>query len=101
MVNVSDDQVPWWETHFRAMECEWGEVSARRTTALLADWPGDISDMRRQHDRLVADSLWLTGPSDFLDIIVLAREPRQPQNTTGIDSPRSITPPPKEAPDDD
>ena len=73
MVCVSDDQVPSWEAHFRAMEREWSEISARRTTALLADWHGDISGMRRQHDRLVADSLWLTGPSDFLDIIGLAR----------------------------
>ena len=73
MVYVSDDLAPLWEAHFRAMEREWGEISARRTTALLADWHGDISLMRRQHDRLVADSLWLTGPSDFLDIIDLAR----------------------------
>ena len=73
MVCVPDDLVPSWEAHFRAMEREWGEDSARRSTALLADWSEDISGMRRQHDRLVADSLWLSGPSDFLDIIGLAR----------------------------
>ena len=73
MVCVPDDQVPSWEAHFRTMEREWGEVSARWTTALLAYWRGDISGMRRQHDRLVADGLWLTGPLDFLDIIGLAR----------------------------
>ncbi len=29
--------------------------------------------MRCQQDRLVSDGLWLTGPSDFLDIVGLAR----------------------------
>ena len=55
------------------MECEWGEIAMRRTNALLADWRGAMSDMGRQHDRLVFDGLWVTGPSDFLDIIGLAR----------------------------
>lgn len=73
MACVPDEQVPSWEAHFRAMEREWSEISVRRSTALLADWSGDISGMRRQHDRLVADGLWLTGPSDFLDIIGQAR----------------------------
>ncbi len=55
------------------MECEWGQIAMRRTNALLADWPGAMSELRRQHDRLVFDGLWVTGPSDFLDIIGLAR----------------------------
>ena len=73
MVCVPDDLVPSWEVHFRGMEREWSEVSARRSTALLANWHGDISRMRRQHDRLVVGGLWVTGPSDFLDIVGLAR----------------------------
>ena len=56
------------------MEREWGEVSVRRTRALLADWRGAMSEMRRQHDRLVSDRLWVTGPSDFLEIIGRARD---------------------------
>ena len=55
------------------MEREWGEISGRRTRALLADWRGAMLEMRRQHDRLVFDGLWVTGPSDFLEIIGLAR----------------------------
>ena len=55
------------------MEREWAEIAVRRTRALLADWRGGMSEMRRQHDRLVFDGLWVTGPSDFLDIIGLAR----------------------------
>ena len=62
-----------WEAQFRAMEWKWGEISMRRTKALLADWRGAVSEMRRQHDRLVFDGLWVTGPSDFLDIVGLAR----------------------------
>ena len=56
------------------MEREWGEISARRTTALLASWRTAMLEMRREHDRLVSDGLWVTGPSDFLDIIGLARD---------------------------
>ena len=63
-----------WDAQFRAMEREWDEISARRTTALLADWRGAISKMRRQHDRLVSDGRWVTGPSDFLEIIRCARD---------------------------
>ena len=32
-----------------------------------------MAEMRCQQDRLVSDGLWLTGPSDFLDIVGLAR----------------------------
>ena len=56
-----------------AMEREWGEIAARRTRALLAERREAITEMRRQHDRLVSDGLWLTGPSDFLDIVDRAR----------------------------
>ena len=56
------------------MEREWGEISVRRTRALLADWRGAMSEMRRQHDRLVSDGQWVTGPSDFLEIIRRARD---------------------------
>ena len=62
-----------WESQFRAIEREWGEISVRRTTALLADWRGAMSEMRRQHDRLVSDGQWVTGPADFLDLVGLAR----------------------------
>ena len=55
------------------MEREWGEISARRTRALLADWHRAMSEMRRQHDRLVSHGQWVTGPSDVLDIVGLAR----------------------------
>ena len=46
----------------------------RRTKALLADWHVAMSEMRREHDRLVAGGLWVTGPSDFLGIVGLARD---------------------------
>ena len=68
------DRVRLWEAHIRAMEREWGEISVRRTRALLADWRGAMSEMGRQHDRLVSDGQWVTGPSDFLDIIRRARD---------------------------
>ena len=67
------NQVPSWEVNIRAMEREWGEIAARRTKTLLAEWHEAMAEMRRQHDRLVSDGLWLTGPSDFLDIVGLAR----------------------------
>ena len=55
------------------MEREWGEIAARRTRTLVAEWREAMREMRRQHDRLVSNGLWLTGPSDFLDIVDLAR----------------------------
>ena len=70
---TSVDRVPSWEAHIRAMEREWGEILVRQTRALLAGWREAMSEMRGQQDRLVFDGLWVTGPSDFLDIIGLAR----------------------------
>ena len=67
------NQVPSWEARIRAMERDWGEIAARRTRTLLAEWREAMREMRRQHDRLVSDGLWLTGPSDFLDIVGRAR----------------------------
>ena len=67
------DPVRSWQAHVSAMERQWSQISARRTRVLLADWRAAMSDMRRRHDRLVADRLWLTGPSDFLAIVGLAR----------------------------
>ena len=63
------DRVRSWEAQFRAREREWGEISVRRTRVLMAAWRGAMSEMRHQHDRLVSDGLWATGPSDFLAII--------------------------------
>ena len=56
------------------MEGQWEKVAERQTRALLADWRTTMAEMRRQHDRLVSDGLWVTGPSDFLDIIGRARD---------------------------
>ena len=56
------------------MEREWSEISLHRTTALVVDWRGAMSEMRRRHNRLVSDGLWLTGPSDFLAIVDRARD---------------------------
>ena len=56
------------------MERAWAETSARPTKALLADWHRTMSEMRRHHDRLVSDGLWMTGPSDFLAIVGSARD---------------------------
>ena len=67
------DRAPSWDAHIRAMKREWGEISVRRTGVLLAGWHEAMSDMQAQQDRLVSDGLWVTGPSDFLDIIGLAR----------------------------
>ena len=55
------------------MECEWDEISIRKTKTLLADWGKAMSQMQRQHHRLVFDRLWVTGPADFLSIIGRAR----------------------------
>ena len=55
------------------MEREWGEIAARRTRTLIAEWREAMREMRSRHDRLVSNGLWLTGPSDFLDIVGLAR----------------------------
>ena len=55
------------------MEREWGEISVRRTRARTAAWRGAMSEMRHQHNRLVSDGLWVTGPSDFLAIVDQAR----------------------------
>ena len=56
-----------------AMEREWDEIAVRLTRALLDEWREAMTEMRRRHDRLVSDGLWLTGPSDFLEIVGLAR----------------------------
>ena len=55
------------------MARDWREVLVRREEALLSDWRGAIHRMQSQHDRLVASGRWVTGPSDFLGIISLAR----------------------------
>ena len=62
-----------WRGAIRTMEHSWGEIAARRTKNLLAEWHEAMAAMRYQQDRLVSDGLWLTGPSDFLDIVGLAR----------------------------
>ena len=56
------------------MERQWTELSDRQARSLLADWNDAMSEMRRQHDRLVSEGQWVTGPADFLDIIGLARD---------------------------
>ncbi len=56
------------------MEAQWEAISERQATALLADWNEGMSEMRHQHDRLISDGLWVSGPSDFLEIIGLARD---------------------------
>ena len=68
-----DYRVRLWDAQFRAMVRAWGEVSVRWTTVRMAAWRGALSEMRRQHDRLVSDGLWVAGPSDFLAIIDQAR----------------------------
>lgn len=68
------DRISSWQAHIRAMQSEWEEIAERQTRALLADWYEAMSEMRGQHDRLVSDGLWVGGPSDFLDIIGLARD---------------------------
>lgn len=71
---TSVGRVTSWEVHIRAMEREWRDILVRQTTALLAGWREAMSGMQAQQDRLVADGLWVTGPSDFLDIIDQARD---------------------------
>lgn len=56
------------------MEGEWEAIAERRTRALLAGWRTTMAAMRHQHDRLISDGLWVSGPSDFLDIIGRARD---------------------------
>ena len=67
------DRVTSLEAHIREMEHEWRAIAERQARALLADWREAMSEMRHQHDRLVSDGLWVSGPSDILDIIGLAR----------------------------
>lgn len=55
------------------MEREWVEIAARRTRVVLAEWRQAMTEMRRRQDRLTSDGRWLTGPSDFLDIVGIAR----------------------------
>lgn len=62
-----------WRSAIRTMEHQWCEIAARRTKTLLAEWYEAMAAMRCQQDRLVSDGLWLTGPSDFFDIVGLAR----------------------------
>ena len=70
---TESEQIPSWKVTIRAMERDWGEIGARRTRTLLAEWGEAMTVMRRQHDRLVSDGVWLTGPSGFLDIVGLGR----------------------------
>ena len=67
------DRAKSWEACIGAMERQWTELSDRQARSLLADWNDAMSEMRRQHDRLVSEGQWVTGPADFLDIIDLAR----------------------------
>ena len=56
-----------------AMEREWDEIAVRWMGRLLAEWREAMTEMRCHYDRLVSDGLWLTGPSDFFEIVGLAR----------------------------
>ena len=67
------DRARSWKAHIRAMESEWEEIAERQARALLDAWKKAMPEMRLQHDCLVSDGLWVSGPSDFLDIIGLAR----------------------------
>ncbi len=71
---MSVDRVSSWEAQIRAMEGEWEEISERQTRVLLADWNEAMTGMRHQHDCLVSNGSWVTGPSDFLAVIGLARD---------------------------
>lgn len=71
---MSADRVNSWKAHIRAMDAQWEAISERQSRALLTGWNEAMSEMRQQHDRLIADGLWVSGPSDFLDIIGLARD---------------------------
>ncbi len=62
-----------WRGAIRTMDRQWGEIADRRTRKLVAEWREAMAVMRRRHDRLVSDGLWLTGPSDFLEIVGRAR----------------------------
>lgn len=62
-----------WRGAIRVMDREWSEIAARRTRAVLAEWREAMTEMRRQQDRFISDGRWLTGPSDFLGIVGLAR----------------------------
>lgn len=62
-----------WRERFCEMDRDWSGVLRRQEEALLSDWRRAISDMQSQHDRLVADGRWVTGPSDFMAIINHAR----------------------------
>ncbi len=56
------------------MEGEWGEIGALRTQALLAVWHSDMAVMECEQNRIVSEGLWITGPTDFLGIVGLARD---------------------------
>lgn len=59
-----------------AMEREWEGIAVRelrRKRMLVAEWRVTMREMRRQHDCLISDGLWLTGPSDFFEIVGRAR----------------------------
>ena len=56
-----------------AMEREWDAIARRPTRTLLAEWREAMTWMSLGHDRLVSDGLLLTGPSDCLEILGLAR----------------------------
>lgn len=62
-----------WRGTIRTMDREWDEIAVRRTRRLVAEWREAMTEMRQRHDRLVSDGLWLTGPSDFFEIVGLAR----------------------------
>ena len=67
------DRIRSWKAHICAMEREWREVSKHQARVLLADWRVAMSEMRCQQDSFVSKGLWVSGPSDFLDIIGRAR----------------------------
>lgn len=68
------DRIRSWKAHICAMEREWREVSERQARVRLADWQVAMSEMRCQQDSLVSKGQWVSGPSDFLDIIGRARD---------------------------
>ena len=68
------DHVRSWEAYIRGMERDWNEISVRQTKVLLDDWHEAMSEMQRQYNCLVSAGRWVTGPSDFLNIIGRARD---------------------------
>ena len=58
-----------WDASFRALASEWAGLQHARETIDIEAWDRSMATLRAEHQRLVDEGLWVSGPSDLMTIV--------------------------------